>query len=102
MRRLLPMLLVIAACSEKSPPVAPTATPTLAEGPVDPATVPPAWRNDVGELPPHIGKNLAFVQTMLTDREATMKAVTCYCCGKSLHQCYADTANRTAKACSPL
>ena len=114
MRRLAPLVLLViaaaAACTTEKPAAPPTPTQTTAAiktatptpEPVDPMKVPEAWRTDVVGLPPHFGKSLAFIKTMLDGHETTMRAVVCYCCGKSLYQCYADTAKRAAKACSPL
>ena len=99
-------LLAAAGCSTSSKPAA---TPTPTPAPVKPVAsaidvtkLPPAHQADAAKLPPNIASSLVFIQSMLDDHKSTMEQVTCYCCGKSLAQCYLDTATKAAKACSPL
>jgi hypothetical protein len=102
------VLLAAAGCSTSSKPAA-TPTPTPAPAPVRPAAppvdvtkLPPAHQAGAASLQPNVAASLVFIQTMLTEHKSTMEQVTCYCCGKSLAQCYMDTATKAAKACSPL
>lgn len=83
-----------------STPSAPTARPQAT--PFELSAFPEAWRADAPHLPRHVQEPLAFVKKMLDEHSATMDAITCHCCAKSLTKCYVDTALRAAKACSPL
>lgn len=69
---------------------------------VDPLSLPAAYRAEAASLQPNVSSALAFIQTMLDEQRATMEQVTCHCCGKSLAQCYGDTATKAGKACNPL
>jgi hypothetical protein len=103
------VLLAAAGCSTSSKPAAtPTPTPAplkpsaAAPPSVDVTKLPPAHQADAAQLAPDIASSLVFIQSMLEEHKPTMEKVTCYCCGKSLAQCYLDTATKAAKACSPL
>lgn len=100
-------LLSAAGCTNEPKPVAtpvPARTPLArpVATPVDPSKLPAAHRPDAATLPSNVASSLAFIQTMLDEQRPTMELVTCHCCGKSLAQCYLDTATKAAKACSPL
>lgn len=101
-------LLATAGCSTSSKPAAtptPTPAPVKSAGkapPFDVAKLPPAHQADAARLQPNVASSLIFIQQMLDDHRPTMEQVTCYCCNKSLAQCYLDTATKAAKACSPL